>query len=72
MIAKTLGNRRLGMKIDLSVVSQLQGDNLITGLERLLPYIVELDNKSLATGFPVERFDESRGMCLSCKTDSHL
>jgi len=44
-VAKTLGNRRLG-------------DNVLTGLERLLPYLVDLGNISELYGkFPEERCD---------------
>jgi hypothetical protein len=47
LVTKTLGNRRLG-------------DNLITGIERLLPYIVDLDTAALLGRFPADRFDSDK------------
>eukprot|EP01126_Amoeba_proteus_P043663 TRINITY_DN4803_c0_g1_i3.p1 TRINITY_DN4803_c0_g1~~TRINITY_DN4803_c0_g1_i3.p1 ORF type:complete len:328 (-),score=68.78 TRINITY_DN4803_c0_g1_i3:1296-2279(-) len=51
-IFKTLGNKRLG-------------DNVITGLERLLPFLVHVDGscfESLMSFFPKERIDPSGGL----------
>lgn len=49
MLSETLGNKRLG-------------DNVITGLERLLPYLVNVDAEALLNTFPESRRDFDRGI----------
>ena len=50
MLSETLGNKRLG-------------DNVITGLERLLPFLASgVDAKALLNTFPESRKDSDRGM----------
>lgn len=52
MLSETLGNKRLG-------------DNVITGLERLLPYLAKVENGVLLKAFPESRLDSDRGMKAS-------
>lgn len=53
MISETLGNKRLG-------------DNVITGLERMLPKIATFDHEALVKAFPEVRLDSEMGMVRTC------
>jgi hypothetical protein len=48
MISETLGNKRLG-------------DNVITGLERMLPKLVDFELEALVNSFPEVRLDSEGG-----------